>query len=269
MRILRMMVRLPALLLVQGAGFITALFLRTAFAGNRKRHWKWLTWCIRLWARASCACLNIRIRVEGDRCIPPGSLVVSNHMGSPDIFILASCFETFFVSKADVRGWPVVGKMVEWGGAVFIDRKQRRQITNMVKQVSHRLRDGFHVVLYPEGGATRGDSVYPFMSSVFEAAVQEGRPVIPVLIRYYDGQTPSIACWADIGFVQHMVRLLTFPRLEATVCILPPIECVVDRQKLAQLSHDAVFEKYLESLSESEKAQAEALSVAGLEKHWD
>ena len=240
------MVRLPALILVQGLGFLAALFFLAAFGRNRRAHWKWVTRGMRLWGRWTCACLNIQYRVEGDPCIPRGSLLVPNHVGSPDILIMAACFDTFFVSMDDVRNWPVVGKMVEWGDTVFIDRKQRRQLVAGVGKVRARLKEGYHVTLFPEGGTTRGDSVYPFMSSVFEAAVREERPVVPIVFRYHDGNTPSIACWADVGFVQHMVRLLTFPKLEVTVSILPPIREIADRQELARLSHDAVFAKYLE-----------------------
>lgn len=256
------------MLVVQVLGLLAGLTLWSAFGENQNKHWKWVTRWTQWWGRGNCFCLNIHYRIEGNPKLPPGALVVSNHVGSPDIFILASCFKTFFVSKSDVRSWPLLGKMADVGATVFIDRSQRRQVAGMVEGVGERLRNGFHVALFPEGGATRGDSVYPFMSSVFEAAVQEARPVVPVAIRYHDGHTPSMACWADIGFIQHMVRLLTFPKLEATVHILPPEEPDTDRHELARRCHDAVFEKYLEGYSAEKRAEAESLFKVGLEKHW-
>ena len=68
---------------------------------------KWITYFTQWWARVTCMVLNIQIHIEGDLHAKPGSLIVANHVGSPDIFILGACFKGFFVSKAEIADWPL------------------------------------------------------------------------------------------------------------------------------------------------------------------
>ena len=175
-------------------------------------------------------------------------MIVANHIGSVDIFVMAACFKMSFVSKSDVRTWPLAGYMTRIANTIYIDRSRRRGLTAMVKAIANRLRSGHYVVVFPEGGATSGKRVEHFNSSAFEAVVKANSSVIPVMVRYYDAGEPSVACWPEgISFMVSMKRLLMHPYLNVKVCVLPQITGETDRQILAEKSRALITEKYEET----------------------
>ena len=236
--------RLAGFLLVQVLSCLTSAILWLLFRNHCQTHCKWLGRASRFWARMACFTLGIHYRIVGDRNVPPGAMIISNHIGSPDIILLAACFEVFFVSKAEIGSWPVVGWTARMGRTIFVDRTRRHQVAAMIQGIQERLRDGFSVAWFPEGGATLGDTIEPFKPSAFEAAVRENKPVVPVLIRFHDDNQPSIACWRGMNFAEHILRILKYPRLEATVTVLPPVPAGESRQELARKCFEQLYREF-------------------------
>ena len=249
MGLLRGVYKLAGLALIQlGAGLmgLVAVILLLPF---RKARYFMIARIMNLWGRLCCAVLNIRIHREGPaETAPRSALIVSNHIGSADIFIIAACFNTFFVTKSDVRSWPVIGPLTQLGSTIFIDRTQRTQVSAMVRDLTGRLRSGFPVALFPEGGATLGHRVEPFKSSAFESVVQAGGAVVPVMIRFEDGGNPSVACWpVGMTFREHMTNIMRHPRLDVRVCVLPAVEGEPDRRAFAEKSWKLISDKFEET----------------------
>ena len=207
---------------------------------------KWITYFTQWWARVTCMVLNIQIHIEGDLHAKPGSLIVANHVGSPDIFILGACFKGFFVSKAEIADWPLFNWLARLGMTIFADRSKRHQVKAIIKDIGERLNADHSVILFPEAQATDGTDVVPFKSAVFESAVLTKRPVLPVVIRYHDGHKPTIAHYGD-SFIRHLFTLLKAPRLKATVMILPEISAELNRQALAEKSYRAIRVKVVDT----------------------
>jgi len=197
----------------------------------------------RLGSQVCCVILNIHIKILGKPVNGSGPLIVSNHIGSLDILVLAASFKTFFVSKAEVSGWPVIGWMSTLGGTIFVDRTKRHQVPHMISAISDLLKQGFSVALFPEGGATTGVNVGPFKSTPFEAAVQADKPVMPVLVQYHDDSSPSVACWMNINFAEHCLRIMKHPRLDVSIHVLPEIT-EPDRRSLAEHSFRLLHETH-------------------------
>jgi 1-acyl-sn-glycerol-3-phosphate acyltransferase len=103
---------------------------------------------------------------------------------------------------------------------------------------------GFPVIMFPEGRATDGSQVIPFKSSTFEAAVQAARPVLPVVLHYQDGNSPTVASWINEPFFNHFFRLIKNSRLEVTATILPPVAGFQDRRLLAGECHRVVSQEF-------------------------
>lgn len=204
---------------------------------------KWIAFFAQWWARATCMVFNVQIQIEGVTTIKPGSLIVANHVGSPDIFVLGACFKGFFVSKAEIADWPLFNWLARLGLTIFADRRKRHQVKVVIGQIEARLKEGHSVLLFPEARATDGTDVVPFKSAVFESAVRAGRPVVPVEIRYNDGHQPTIAYYGE-SFISHISTLLKTPRLPVTVTVLPQISVGADRQTLAEKSYKAIHDKH-------------------------
>ena len=234
--------RVGAYLLVFGIFLIIGLLGNALFFMSRSILLKWIAYFSQYWARVTCWVLNIQIKVVGDLNIDSGSMIVANHVGSPDVFILGSYFKGFFVSKLEIATWPLFSWLARLGLTVFADRNKRHQVKSIIKEISERLRGNHHVILFPEGQATDGMDVVPFKSSIFEAVVQTSRCVIPVVIKYHDGNKPTIAFYGE-NFLSHIFKLLKVTRLEATVKVLPSIPAGLNRQELAEKSYQAINEE--------------------------
>src|SRR5262245_18611248 len=79
---------------------------------------EWLHRCCRQGLKR----LGISIAVRGQ--LPARGLVVSNHLSYLDILVYSSISPCVFVSKREVKSWPVFGVMGEIAGTVFIDRSR-------------------------------------------------------------------------------------------------------------------------------------------------
>jgi 1-acyl-sn-glycerol-3-phosphate acyltransferase len=231
-------------------GLVFAMFLvigacgHILFCMSPGRLLKWIAFFSQVWARVTCLVLNIQVQVEGNTSIKPGSLIVANHVGSPDIFILGSTFKGFFVSKAEVADWLLFSWLARLGKTVFADRSKRNQVKALIEEIKHRLNSEQCVIVFPEAQATDGTVVVPFKSAVFESAVLASRPVVPVEIRYHDDHQPTIAYYGD-SFINHIMTLLKAPRLLATVTVLSEISAGEDRQTLAEKSYKAIYNKHI------------------------
>lgn len=166
----------------------------------------------RLWGRAAARCLGMKLEARGVAPRPPFLLVV-NHLGYADVVALAASCECVFVAKKEVAAWPVVGRLCQSVGTIFIDRRSRRDIPRALSLVESALDEGAGVVLFAEGTSTRGRRVLPFKPPLLEAAARRGLPVHYASLSY---STPpgepragsSVCWWGDMTFPKHFFGLL-------------------------------------------------------------
>ena len=241
-------VRTVAVFIVYLGFALIGMALRLANFISEKRRHTLLARFTRNCARCTCFLFNIRIRVVGDLQIFPGSLIVANHIGTPDIIVLGACFPAFFVSKAEIAEWPFFSFLSRLGETIFADRNKRHQVKEIIAQMRGRLEEGCSVILFPEGRATDGRDLLDFKPSTFEAAVTAGCDVVPIAIIYHDGNQPSIACWHEGTFFHHIMRLLKNPRLEVTVFVHEPIKGETDRRVLAEKSWRIIRETHAKEM---------------------
>jgi 1-acyl-sn-glycerol-3-phosphate acyltransferase len=245
----RLVYRLAGLVFIQLVMGLVGLVTVIVLSPFRNSRYTMMARVMQVWGKLSCWMMNIRIHQVGSAEQPDhGALIVSNHVGSVDIFVMAACFKMAFVSKSDVRTWPLVGYLTRIANTIYIDRTRRRELAGMVQAIVDRLRSGYSVVVFPEGGATLGHRVERFKSSAFEAVVQAESSVLPVMIRYYDCGEPSVACWPlGISFMANIMRLLMHPRLNVKVWVLPEVTGEIDRRVFAEKSRALISEKYQET----------------------
>lgn len=81
--------------------------------------------------------LNIKVTVTGDagQTKEGGTIIISNHLGYLDGIVLASIFPVVFVSKREVKKWPVIGLWAILCGTIFIDRQRQNQIGVLVVEM--------------------------------------------------------------------------------------------------------------------------------------
>ncbi|MCB9898230.1 MAG: 1-acyl-sn-glycerol-3-phosphate acyltransferase [Planctomycetes bacterium] len=198
----------------------------------------------RTWARTVARILGLRTHTRGT---PPRTpfVLVSNHLGYVDIVTLMTLVPATFVSRADVSGWPLMGRLARIGNTIFVDRDSRRDVVRANECIAGILAEGRGVVFFPEGTSSGGDSVLPFRSSLLDPAVKIGHPVHYASLSYTtpDGSPPaseSVCWWGDMTFFKHFYGLLGLPGIEARVVFGPVAVSAASRHELAERLHHAV-----------------------------
>ncbi len=138
------------------------------------------------WSARALVLLGVRLNVQG--VWPAGGplLVLCNHVSWLDILVLNAAYPCRFVSKADVRHWPLIGRLVEGSGTLFIEREKRRDAMRVVHHLAEHLRQGEVLAVFPEGTTSDGTQVLPFHANLLQAAVVTEAPALPLALCYVD-----------------------------------------------------------------------------------
>ena len=151
---------------------------------------------IRRWSQRLLRMLNVEARVHGlpDHGLPGNLLIVANHISWLDIFVLDTLQPARFIAKAELRRWPVVGRLAVGVGPLFIDRGRRHDTHKVNRHAADVLARGDVVAVFPEGTTTDGKDVLPFHGSLLQPIVDAGGHVQPIAIRYRTAKgEPSVA----------------------------------------------------------------------------
>jgi 1-acyl-sn-glycerol-3-phosphate acyltransferase len=185
---------------------------------------------IRHWSRRLLAILRVEARIHG---LPEGGfggnvLIVANHISWLDIFVLNALEPARFVAKAELRRWPLVGRLIVGVGTLFIERERRHDTHNVNRRAAVALARGDVVAVLPEGTTTDGTVVLPFHGSLLQPIVDAEGHVLPIAIRYrglggdhndapaYVGETTFLeSFWRITGERRLVVELHCVPALAA------------------------------------------------------
>ena len=222
---------LRALLLVAHLLYGMALVTYVLLGGARRTRREHLT---QRWNWRLLEILGMRLHMEGTPLRGP-HLTVANHVSWLDIPVLAALEPTRFISKSEVRHWPLAGWFAIAAGTFFI-RRGKGGAAPLIERLVPHLRTAGSVVLFPEGTTTDGTEVRPFHPRLFQAAIDAGCPVQPVTLQY--GLAPDGSNVApfigDDSLGAHVLRLLRTPALDVRVSYGPPIRAAASREELAQ-----------------------------------
>ncbi|MEN9490636.1 MAG: hypothetical protein RJA63_1085 [Pseudomonadota bacterium] len=227
--------RLARLALLLLKGFLILRLLFPHWSSAKRRLVK------QAWSRQLAQVLGVRLPAE---CLdlPPGALIVSNHVSWLDIYVINAVTETHFVCKDEVRDWPLIGWLVEHAETVFIARGSRTAAARTARTIAARLAAGERVAVFPEGTTSSGTVLLPFRSALFQAAVEADVPVLPVALRYRDaqGKPSSAPAYAGDTTFWDCLRAITLSTgLRAELEFLPPLPAGLDRRELAsRAEHD-------------------------------
>ena len=199
------------------------------------------------WSRMICRIFGIRIQVRGE--FQPGAqLVVANHISWLDIPLMHSLAAMGFVSKAEIKSWPVIGFVAKSGGTLFHQRGCGNSASGVGAVMVQRMQEGGRVAIFPEGGILPGPGVKRFHGRMFAAAIDTATPVQPLMLRYlHDGRHDhDMTFLPGEHFVSNFFRLLRQGRRVADVAVLPLIDSAGKQRKPlareAELAVRASFE---------------------------
>ncbi len=223
--------------LLGGMAQIAVLFPRLSQAQRDLR--------VQVWAARMLERLGVALTVAGT---PPHAgplLIVSNHISWLDILVLHAARHCRFVAKADVRHWPLIGRMATGGGTLYIERESRRDAMRVVHHMAQALNNGDILAVFPEGTTGDGTVLLPFHANLLQAAISAAAPIQPVALVFVDERTgrPSQAMSyiGDESLVGSVWRTLGARHLRARVSFgTPELASGRDRRTWARDLHGAV-----------------------------
>ncbi len=144
---------------------------------------------VQAWSVQVLKVFGIPLRVHGTPPAHGPLLLVANHLSWLDIAVIHAAGYCRFVSKSDVKHWPIVGTLAAGAGTLFIERESRRDAMRVVHHMTERLRAGDVLGVFPEGTTGDGRSMLPFHANLLQAAISADAPVLPLALRFVDVHT--------------------------------------------------------------------------------
>jgi len=184
---------------------VTLMFGRLSrFFPNRKK-------IITFMFRRCNSILNIKLEVTGTPTDKP-SLWVANHVSWMDIVILGSFHPLDFIAKKEVAAWPVIGKISQRVGAIFVDRTNKfAAYRTSLPALQDRMKSGQPVVVFPEGTTSVGEDTLPFKPMFYQAAIRENMLVQPISLQYLQSNrqiSRALPFIDDDDFLTSLIRVL-------------------------------------------------------------
>ncbi|OYY74421.1 MAG: hypothetical protein B7Y40_04605 [Gammaproteobacteria bacterium 28-57-27] len=197
---------------------------------------------VRHWHRKACRALAVEVKTHGEA--QPGVLYICNHISWLDIPVLGSQLPGVrFLSKSEVRTWPLIGWLATRAGSLFI---QRGQAQDTVPQIATALKQGHSILIFPEGTTTNGLSLRRFHPRLLQAAYAANAAIQPIALRYLDAHgtpNPRVAYIDDDSFNDTLQRIVQESGLCAELHFLPVIHPEdTPRSQLANTAHARIAE---------------------------
>ena len=218
---------------------------------------------------------SIKIVKHGEISKKRPLLVAGNHISVFEIATFPVMFGGSFISKNDVRRWPLVGYIANKFGVVFIDRRPSHAATALKLVQDEIARISWPLYIFPEGTTTNGAYVKEFKSSLFNVAEGTDVTVQPVVTQYcfHDGtpindedlaehyayfdnakQTQGPKCSRERSAFGQIFHIMVLGGFTVNVYMLPPPPLAgMDRKQMATTLHKIISDKYTEIQKRDEK----------------
>ena len=176
---------------------------------------------VQAWALEFLRHAGIALEVRGQPPVGGPVLLVANHLSWLDIPVMHAAHYCRFVSKSDIRDWPLIGSLATAAGTLYIERNSRRDALRVVHLMRDALQAGEMLAVFPEGTTGDGRVLLPFHANLLQAAISADSPVQPVGLRFVDkssGQTSYAPSYTgDETLIGSIWRTLSAPPLVAVV----------------------------------------------------
>ena len=183
----------------------------TLIVGDISRLFRVAMWITRAGVRAA----GVEVHVSGRENVPAGRacIFISNHLSNLDPPVLMPEIPGRFaiLLKRSLMNIPLLGTAMRMASFVPVERGSEREAAQRtVAAATAALKQGLHIVVYPEGTRSGDGRLQTFKKGPFFLAMGTGAPIIPVAIWGTQTMLPKGTSWITPG--------------EAQVVMLPVIE---------------------------------------------
>ena len=139
------------------------------------------------WSRLALRLCGFRLRIEGLENLSGvrSGILVANHASYIDPVVLMAAIPSDFrfIAKRRLADYPLIGTVIRKAGHATIEKADVSQRLAGAEEIATLLRNDDLLMIFPEGTFFRPEGLLPFRLGAFRAAVDRGRPIVPVAIR--------------------------------------------------------------------------------------
>ncbi len=176
---------------------------------------------VQVWALQLLHIWDIELEVRGKPVLQGPALLVCNHISWLDIVVIHATGHCRFVSKSELREWPLIGTLATCAGTLYIERENRKDAVRMVKEMARALKEGDVLAVFPEGTTGDGVDMLPFHANLIQSAIDADAPIQPLALQYVDAASNEISMAArfvgDDTLVGSIWRTLNVSGLKTVV----------------------------------------------------
>ena len=175
---------------------------------------------------------GVKIEVRGREHLRPGRtcIFMSNHVSNldPPVLIPVISGRCSVLVKKELFRIPILGTGMKVADLVPVDRGDREAAIESVNAAIQVLRQGLHMVVFPEGTRSGDGRLLPFKKGPFHLAMESEAPIVPVTL------LGTFESWPKTRFALRAGK--------ATVIFHPPVDprSYADRDSLMQAVRDTI-----------------------------
>ncbi len=197
------------------------------------------------------AITGVELEVEDERHLWSSRpcIFIFNHQSKADVMILAKLIRRDMggVGKKEIKDIPILGKLMEWGGTVFVDRADGKSAIKAMEPLVEAIqKEGKSICIAPEGTRSLTPKLEPFKKGAFHLAMQAGVPIVPIVIHNATDVAPKN---------EFVMRPAT-----VRVTVLPPVDTSEWQVKTLNTHVRDVRNMFLRTLGQPEETVAESVA---------
>jgi len=140
----------------------------------------------RQWAFILLRMTKTRLEIKGQENFPKeeGNLLVCNHQGSMDAFVLFGAIDVPFTAVGKVQGAkiPILGRWYKVMEMVLFDRDSAKDSIRMVRETAEVMKKGRNVLIFPEGTRSKKAEMGEFKAGALKPAFLAKCPIVPIAL---------------------------------------------------------------------------------------
>jgi 1-acyl-sn-glycerol-3-phosphate acyltransferase len=134
-----------------------------------------------LMIKVFCCRLSYNKRVPSSETF----VIMANHCSFLDVFAIPSVFTGKFSAVAASKNFkiPIYSVFLKKMKVVSIDRSNREQAIKGIKRAEKLIKEGYHIVILPEGTRTSNGSLGQFKKGGFHLAINTKARILPIVTK--------------------------------------------------------------------------------------
>jgi 1-acyl-sn-glycerol-3-phosphate acyltransferase len=178
-----------------------------------------------------------------------GIILIPNHVCFLDIFLMAALYRTVYVSKMEVRDYPIIGQLAWLIGIIFVQRDSVTARYRVLREVVRKSKERI-ITIFAQGTTGSIADHLPFESGVFKTVEMDHDIILfPVTIHYKEDS--EIAWTSEKILIDNLINICAQKRIHVKVTVHEQISIDDYNDKtideISTIAQDRVLTKLKES----------------------